>query len=110
MLDPESAVLARFKEKDHVPLNPKLISLWDIFSELIPLESINDVRLSRDRWFQDEQLFYIEISYFRKKIYIAVKHKGAARQWYEALRNAVGYVKYISSKIQTYMAQDEKKA
>jgi hypothetical protein len=79
VLDPDSGVLARYKKETDYPLNPKYIFLSQQISDLISLESINDIRLSKDMWFQDDRYIYIEISYLSKRIYIALKYKAAAR-------------------------------
>ncbi len=67
------------------------------------LEAIDDVRLSKNKWFEMDELFYIEIQTMNKLIYIALQFKSAARQWYESLRNCVGYAKYMSFKIKKYL-------
>jgi serum/glucocorticoid-regulated kinase 2 len=81
-----------------------------IHSHIIALDTINDIRLSRGLWFQEEKLLYIEISYLNEHIYLCMRSKSAARQWYEALRNCVGYVKYVSGKIETYLHVNPRKA
>lgn len=42
IIDAESGILARFKSKRDIPMNP---------CELIPLEGIDDVKFTRDKWF-----------------------------------------------------------
>lgn len=78
-------------------------------SELIPLESIDDIRFSRDRWFQRDDLFYIRINYFSKDLFIVLAHKSAAKIWFQYLRAAIGYVKYIKAKLDHYANTKEHK-
>lgn len=63
---------------------------------MIPIESIDDVKVAEDEWFMEENFYYIEIKFFKKHIFIALSEKNAARRWYEGLKNCVGYVRYIN--------------
>ncbi|KAM3144986.1 hypothetical protein pb186bvf_003009 [Paramecium bursaria] len=98
IVDPDSGAMARFKSQADIPLNP---------NEIIPLEQINDIRIAKTEWFLKDNLNYIEIRYHSKHIYIALRFKQAARQWFESLKNAVGYVKYINQNIN--LCENEKK-
>ena len=42
IMDAESGILARFKSKRDIPMHP---------CELIPLEGIDDIKFTRDKWF-----------------------------------------------------------
>lgn len=77
------------------------------FSELIPLDWIDDVRISLDKWFQRDDCFYVYISYSNKEMYFVLQQQEIAHCWVEYIRQAIGYHKYIKGKIEGYMSQNE---
>ncbi|CAD8141678.1 unnamed protein product [Paramecium pentaurelia] len=97
IVDPDTDSIAKFKSIQDIPHNP---------NQIIPLESIHDIKVSKDEWFQEDDYYYLEIKYFSKHIFIALKSKDAARRWYEGLKNCVGYSRYIMQNIKS--AEDQK--
>ncbi|CAD8061316.1 unnamed protein product [Paramecium sonneborni] len=85
--DPDSGTLVRFKSEKDVPNNP---------NEIIALDQINDIRVSKGEWFQEENFYYLEIKYSSNHMFLAFKEKNAARRWYESLKNCIGYARYIN--------------
>ncbi|CAD8056496.1 unnamed protein product [Paramecium sonneborni] len=96
IVDPDTDTIAKFKNIQDIPRNP---------NQIIPLESIHDIKVSKDEWFQEEDYFYLEIKYFSKHIFIALKTQAAARRWYEGLKNCVGYSRYIRQNIKSIEEQ-----
>ncbi|CAD8137233.1 unnamed protein product [Paramecium octaurelia] len=92
IVDPDTDSIAKFKNIQDIPHNP---------NQIIPLESVYDIKVSKDEWFQEDDYFYLEIKYFSKHIFIALKSKDAARRWYEGLKNCVGYSRYIKQNIKS---------
>ncbi|CAD8135431.1 unnamed protein product [Paramecium pentaurelia] len=89
--DPDSGTLVRFKKEEDIPNNP---------NEVIALDQINEIKVSRNEWFQEEYYHYLEIKYSTNHIFIAFREKQAARRWYEGLKNCVGYARYINQNFQ----------
>lgn len=65
------------------------------------------MRLSLNRWFQRDDLFYVKIQYDRNTIYFAVQTKEMANKWIDYIKQAVGYFKYIAGKLDGYMGRRE---
>lgn len=50
IVDPDTDSIAKFKSIQDIPHNPKYIFIL-ILSQIIPLESIHDIKVSKDEWF-----------------------------------------------------------
>ncbi|CAD8053363.1 unnamed protein product [Paramecium sonneborni] len=96
--DPDSGTLVRFKTEKDIPNNP---------NEVIALDQISDIKVSKDEWFQEDDFYYLEIKYSTNHIFLAFKEKNAARRWYEGLKNCVGYTRYINQNFLQRSSIDE---
>ncbi|CAK75139.1 unnamed protein product (macronuclear) [Paramecium tetraurelia] len=96
--DPDSGTLVRFKTEKDIPNNP---------NEVIALDQINEIRVAKDEWFQEDQYHYLEIKYSGNHLFIAFKETNAARRWYEGLKNCVGYARYINQNFLIRGSTDE---
>ncbi|CAD8044679.1 unnamed protein product [Paramecium primaurelia] len=99
--DPDSGTLVRFKTEKDIPNNP---------NEVIALDQINEIKVSKDEWFQEDEFYYLEIKYSTNHMFLAFKEKNAARRWYEGLKNCVGYARYINQNFLQRSSIDEIKS
>ncbi|CAD8048119.1 unnamed protein product [Paramecium primaurelia] len=98
VVDPECGVLVRFQNKENCPLNPK---------ETIPLQNIYNLQIIiKDRTFSNNSI-YLLIEYNEKKIYFLFQSKQMAQIWYDSIKTAVGYTKYVKYKLDQYNKKKE---
>ncbi|CAD8059589.1 unnamed protein product [Paramecium sonneborni] len=100
VVDPDSGVLLRFENQENYPLNPK---------ETIPLQNIFNLKIIvKDRPLTNNSI-YLLIEYNQKKIYFIFQSQKMAQVWYDSIKTAVGYSKYIKYKIDLYSQKKEGK-
>ncbi|CAK88107.1 unnamed protein product (macronuclear) [Paramecium tetraurelia] len=98
VVDPECGTLVRFQNKENCPLNPK---------ETIPLQNIYNLQIIvKDRTFGNYSIQLL-IEYNEKKIYFLFQTKQTAQMWYDSIKTAAGYSKYVKYKIDQYCQKNE---